>query len=134
MGKKSCGMLNVVLVNEIYLQHSITHTYCILSLAHAPRWDFELALQDICWTWWDNIYYCIFSSNDNLDLKIILDEPKTEICFMNLNLVSFLLQDKVIGVLDWELSTLGNQMCDVAYSSLVFSKFLFICWNDFADI
>ena len=31
----------------------------------------------------------------------------------------FPLQDKVIGVLDWELSTLGNQMCDVAYSTLV---------------
>ncbi|KAG1338726.1 putative acyl-CoA dehydrogenase IBR3 [Cocos nucifera] len=28
------------------------------------------------------------------------------------------LQDRVIGILDWELSTLGNQMCDVAYSSL----------------
>ncbi|KAL0323434.1 UNVERIFIED_CONTAM: putative acyl-CoA dehydrogenase IBR3 [Sesamum angustifolium] len=27
-------------------------------------------------------------------------------------------QDKVIGILDWELSTLGNQMCDVAYSCL----------------
>ncbi|KAK1295018.1 hypothetical protein QJS10_CPA16g01564 [Acorus calamus] len=27
-------------------------------------------------------------------------------------------EDRVIGVLDWELSTLGNQMCDVAYSSL----------------
>nr|KAJ0211812.1 hypothetical protein LSAT_V11C400170870 [Lactuca sativa] len=23
--------------------------------------------------------------------------------------------DRVIGILDWELSTLGNQMCDVAY-------------------
>lgn len=29
------------------------------------------------------------------------------------------LQDRVIGILDWELSTLGNQMCDVAYSCLV---------------
>ena len=38
-------------------------------------------------------------------------------------LIAFLLQDKVIGILDWELSTLGNQMCDVAYSSLVFSSF-----------
>ncbi|KAI5008895.1 hypothetical protein ZWY2020_009943 [Hordeum vulgare] len=27
-------------------------------------------------------------------------------------------QDRVIGVLDWELSTLGNQMCDVAYSCM----------------
>ncbi|PKI65056.1 hypothetical protein CRG98_014525 [Punica granatum] len=26
--------------------------------------------------------------------------------------------DRVIGILDWELSTLGNQMCDVAYSCL----------------
>lgn len=25
----------------------------------------------------------------------------------------------MIGILDWELSTLGNQMCDVAYSCLV---------------
>lgn len=30
-----------------------------------------------------------------------------------------MMQDRVIGILDWELSTLGNQMCDVAYSSLV---------------
>ena len=30
-----------------------------------------------------------------------------------------LYQDRVIGILDWELSTLGNQMCDVAYSCLV---------------
>ncbi|KAL8121549.1 hypothetical protein AgCh_018330 [Apium graveolens] len=28
------------------------------------------------------------------------------------------IEDKVIGILDWELSTLGNQMCDVAYSTL----------------
>lgn len=28
-------------------------------------------------------------------------------------------QDRVIGILDWELSTLGNQMCDVAYSCMV---------------
>ena len=33
--------------------------------------------------------------------------------------ISFHLQDRVIGVIDWELSTLGNQMCDVAYSCLV---------------
>lgn len=25
----------------------------------------------------------------------------------------------MIGILDWELSTLGNQMCDVAYCSMV---------------
>lgn len=30
-----------------------------------------------------------------------------------------MLQDRVIGILDWELSTLGNQMCDVAYNCLV---------------
>lgn len=30
-----------------------------------------------------------------------------------------MVQDRVIGILDWELSTLGNQMCDVAYSCLV---------------
>ncbi|URE22429.1 Acyl-CoA dehydrogenase, C-terminal domain [Musa troglodytarum] len=29
-------------------------------------------------------------------------------------------QDQVIGILDWELSTLGNQMCDVAYSGLLY--------------
>lgn len=33
--------------------------------------------------------------------------------------VALMLQDRVIGILDWELSTLGNQMCDVAYSCLV---------------
>ncbi|XVF38756.1 hypothetical protein REPUB_Repub20aG0129300 [Reevesia pubescens] len=27
-------------------------------------------------------------------------------------------EDRVIGILDWELSTLGNQMCDVAYSCM----------------
>ena len=30
-----------------------------------------------------------------------------------------MMQDRVIGILDWELSTLGNQMSDVAYSCLV---------------
>lgn len=33
------------------------------------------------------------------------------------------LQDRVIGIIDWELSTLGNQMCDVAYSCMVISYF-----------
>lgn len=36
--------------------------------------------------------------------------------------ILYLLQDRVIGILDWELSTLGNQMCDVAYSSLVLTN------------
>lgn len=39
--------------------------------------------------------------------------------FVIVNMLSFIGQDRVIGILDWELSTLGNQMSDVAYSCMV---------------
>jgi hypothetical protein len=46
-------------------------------------------------------------------------------------------QDRVIGILDWELSTLGNQMTDVAYSCLVLtqiSNFIFFLWKEYFPV
>ncbi|XP_042518244.1 probable acyl-CoA dehydrogenase IBR3 [Macadamia integrifolia] len=49
------------------------------------------------------------------------------------NLVFHSVEDRVIGILDWELSTLGNQMCDVAYSSLPYIADLGLGKGQFYD-
>lgn len=52
-------------------------------------------------------------------LGLGIDSYYIRTIFLTNHFLILVLQDRVIGILDWELSTLGNQMCDVAYSSLV---------------
>ncbi|KAM0039987.1 putative aminoglycoside phosphotransferase, protein kinase-like domain superfamily [Helianthus debilis subsp. tardiflorus] len=44
------------------------------------------------------------------------------------NLVFRPIEDRLIGILDWELSTLENQMCDITYSSML-NYLLFMILN-----
>lgn len=58
--------------------------------------------------------------NESSNFTYILNSLYSLSCTSDNNI---LMQDRVIGILDWELSTLGNQMSDIAYCCLVLSQF-----------